>query len=216
MLKAVILDFDGLIIDTELVWYEIFKEWFMDNLEYELSVEEFLVCVGANSEVLFKSTEEKINKKIDRSKFAEDTQLMFIEKTKSLPCKEGVERLIKDTKKNGLKLALATSSGLEKPTYHLKRLGIYDYFDHLITGDCVERIKPAPDLFIKALEKLDVAKEEAIIFEDSLNGLRAGIEAGVRVIVVPNEITKFSNFNDYYMKVDSLAHIDVEELIEKY
>ena len=73
MLKTIIMDFDGLIVDTEVVWYQIYVEWFQKNKNYEMSVQEFLICVGSEAEELFKSLDSR-GIHVDREIFARDTQ----------------------------------------------------------------------------------------------------------------------------------------------
>ncbi|WP_042146593.1 HAD family phosphatase [Paucisalibacillus sp. EB02] len=216
MLKAVIMDFDGVVIDSEAIWHDLYVEWFKTNHNYNLTVEEFLLCVGSNYESLFSKLEEKMDISIDREKFLEDTMELFIEKSDNLPAKEGVVDFIKSVKEKGLGLSLATSSVRAKPVKHLTRLGLIDYFDYLVTADDVERIKPFPDLYLKAIDNLKVDKEEAVVIEDSQNGLIAANRAGVKTIIVPNEETKYSNFESYYKKVVSLREVQISNLISEF
>ncbi|ECL7818144.1 TPA: HAD family hydrolase [Listeria innocua] len=216
MLKAVVMDFDGIVIDTEVVWYEIFKDWFKTKQHYDLSIEEFLQCVGSNVDDLFRELNETQQMDINRQAFEAETQATFIENSKSLPAKEGVESFIRGLKEHGLKLALATSSQRPKPLYHLERLGLLEYFDAIITAEDVTRIKPEPDLFLEALRALNVKPSEALIVEDSRNGLLAGNSAGVNVLVIPNEVTKHSDLTPNYMERESLADVDLTEIIAKY
>lgn len=216
MLKAVIMDFDGVIIDTESVWYEVYKEWFKQEANYALELEEFLICVGSNYESLFTELEKTKGMYIDHENFFEDTLQLFIEQSDQLPPKNGIVDFIKSVKNKGLQLSLATSSTRPKPVKHLKRLGLIEYFDYLITADDVERIKPFPDLFNTAASQLGVKKYEAVVIEDSNNGLIAANKAGIKTIVVPNDITKYSDFDYYYKKVDSLEEVNISELITEF
>lgn len=216
MLKAVIMDFDGVIIDTESVWYEVYKEWFKQEANYALELEEFLICVGSNYESLFTELEKTKGMYIDHENFFEDTLQLFIEQSDQLPPKNGIVDFIKSVKNKGLQLSLATSSTRPKPVKHLKRLGLIEYFDYLITADDVERIKPFPDLFNTAASQLGVKKDEAVVIEDSNNGLIAANKAGIKTIVVPNDITKYSDFDYYYKKVDSLEEVNISELITEF
>ena len=215
MLKTIIMDFDGLIVDTENVWYHIFKEWFQKYKGYDLSVMEFLKCVGSNSEDLFRELDGK-GIHVDREQFSHDTTESFIEASSILPAKEGVETFLRQSKENGLFVALATSSGKKKPTVHLNRLGLMKYFDFLVTAEDVEHIKPAPDLFLAAAEKTEAAPQECLVVEDSLNGLKAGLKEKMRVLVVPNEVTRHCAFEGQYRIENSLADVDVRELIENF
>ena len=215
MLKTIIMDFDGLIVDTEVVWYRIYVEWFRLHKQYDLSVQEFLACVGSNAEDLFRKLDAK-GIHVDRDAFAQDTLACFIEESGRLPAKPGVEDFLKSARENGLSVALATSSGRKKPTVHLERLHLMQYFDLLVTAEDVERIKPNPDLFLKAAEKLGCTPAECLVVEDSLNGLLAGRNADMRVLVVPNDVTKYCTFEGQYRLCDSLADVDVPSLIAEF
>lgn len=215
MLKAVIMDFDGVIIDTEVVWYRIFADWFRKNRSYELSVQEFLSCVGSNSDDLFDELKKK-NIVIDRKQFAEDTISSFVEQSDILPPKEGVVEFIEAVKSRDLKLALATSAARLKPVKHLTRLGLIDQFDELVTAEDVKRVKPYPDLFLTAVEKLNVKPTQVLVVEDSRNGLIAGVNAKMRTLIVPNDVTRYSEFQDFYHRADSLAEVDVDKLLAEF
>lgn len=215
MLKTIIMDFDGLIVDTEVVWYHIYVEWFRKQKGYDLSVQEFLACVGSNAEDLFRKLDAK-GITVDRDAFAKDTFARFIEESSRLPAKPGVEDFLKQAHANGLSVALATSSGRKKPTVHLERLGLLSYFDLLVTAEDVERIKPHPDLFLKAAEKLGCTPDECLVVEDSLNGLLAGVNAHMRVLVVPNDVTKYCQFEGQYQLCQSLTEVNVPQLIANF
>lgn len=216
MLKAMIMDFDGLIVDTEVVYYQIFSDWFRQKKQYALTMEDFLTCVGSHPEDLFQKLEAKYGFHVDRVAFQREIQERFLEESELLPVKDGVLEFIQAAKRAGLYLALATSAPLPKPLHHLKRLGLLEYFDLLVTADDVKRVKPFPDLFLKAVEKLGINKDEALIVEDSLNGLRSGLNAQMRVLVIPNDVTKHCTFKGYYRKADSLLHEKVSALIAEF
>lgn len=215
MLKAVIFDFDGMILDTEAIWFDIYQAWFKKNFKYDLPIEEFLWCVGANSDRLFDYLESERNIKVDRVQFAKDTFDDFLAGSKTLPARAGIEALIIETKELGLQLALATSASLEKPTFHLTRLALIDYFDVIVTSDDVENIKPHPDLFLEALRQLKVEPNEAVVFEDSKSGLEAANKANIPTIVIPNNVTKYSEFIGYHKKIQSGLDITIKELFEE-
>lgn len=215
MLKTIIMDFDGLIVDTEVVWYHIYVEWFRRQKNYDLTMEEFLTCVGSNAEDLFRRLDAK-GIAVDREAFAQETAARFIAESSRLPAKPGVAAFLRQARDSGLSVALATSSGRKKPVFHLERLGLLPYFDLLVTAEDVERIKPHPDLFLKAAEKLGCTPEQCLVVEDSLNGLLAGQNARMRVLVVPNEVTKHCPFCGQYRLCQSLAEVDVPALIAEF
>jgi len=216
MLKAVIMDFDGVIVDTEVIWFNIYEEWFKTKWHYDLSIEEFLVCVGSHPDELFKKLERDYSIIIDSKQFAEETYQKFLDASKELPLKEGVLEFIQRIKDENILLSLATSASRKKPIYHLTRLNILHYFDEIVTSEDVDKIKPNPDLFNKAIEKLGVKKEESVIIEDSVNGLIAGNRADIHTIICTNDVTKHSQFNNYLIKVDSLKEIDFNKIINYF
>lgn len=215
MLKAVILDFDGLIVDTEVVWFDIYVDWFQEKFAYEMTVEEFLTCVGSNAEELFRKLDDK-GIHVDRDMFAQDTHRQFIERSSTLPVKDGVTEFLHAARARGVKVALATSSARKKPETHLTRLGLLADFDLLVTAEDVTRIKPFPDLFLTAAERLGVAPAECLVVEDSLNGLKAGQNAGMRVLVVPNDVTKYCTFEGDLRLCESLAQVDFDALMADF
>lgn len=216
MLKAIFMDFDGLIIDTEVVWYQIYAQWFQGKKGYELPVEEFLACVGSSPEALFTKLEAEQGLTVDRALFERDTQEQFMKASRELPAKSGVEAFLQQSVREGLLVALTTSSGREKPSYHLKRLNLLRYFDFLVTAEDVERIKPSPDLFIEAARRAGISRDQALVVEDSFNGLKAGIAGGFRVLVVPNQVTRHCQFKGYYKMADTLSDVNVNRLIREY
>lgn len=216
MLKAIFMDFDGLIIDTEVVWYQIYAQWFQRKKGYELPVEEFLACVGSSPEALFTKLEAEQGLIVDRALFERDTQEQFMKASRELPAKSGVEAFLQQSVREGLLVALTTSSGREKPSYHLKRLNLLRYFDFLVTAEDVERIKPSPDLFIEAARRAGISRDQALVVEDSFNGLKAGIAGGFRVLVVPNQVTRHCQFKGYYKMADTLSDVNVNRLIREY
>ncbi len=211
MLKTVIMDFDGLIIDTEVVWYQIYKEWFTVNKDYSLSPKEFLSCVGSSAEQLFKEMDGK-GIHVNREAFQKETRDEFLEKSSKLEAKEGVEDFLKNAHDSGLTVVMATSSMKKKPTVNLERLKLLQYFDFMVTAEDVARIKPYPDLFLTAARKSGAAPSECLVVEDSLNGLIAGENAGMRVLIVPNDITKYSDFQNAYKKYGSLKDVNISEI----
>ena len=90
MLKAVVFDFDGVIVDTESEWYYIYRDWLRDTYQYELKITDYLVCVGANSEALFRFLREEIGGQIDFHGFERQAADEFVRRTCKLPPMKGV------------------------------------------------------------------------------------------------------------------------------
>jgi putative hydrolase of the HAD superfamily len=124
----------------------------------------------------------------------------------------GVSEMLEAAKAKGIKLAIASSSPLTWVGGYLEQFGLLHYFDEIITKDLVERVKPAPDLFLLAAEKLDVNKNEVIIFEDSKNGVIAANSAEIPVVLIPNPITKHLEISGEALRVDSMTELTIEML----
>lgn len=118
-----------------------------------------------------------------------------------------------EAKELGLNIGLASSSGREWVEGYLKKLNIFSYFDVIRTRDDVSRVKPDPELYVKAVEALGVAKSEVFAFEDSLNGLKAARAAGIQCVVVPNSVTAHLDFTDYSLKISSMSDLRLRQVL---
>jgi HAD superfamily hydrolase (TIGR01509 family) len=129
----------------------------------------------------------------------------------------GVKEYLEEAKRLGLKLAIASSSHHAWVDDHAKRIGVFDYFDHVIAADDVGpgRTKPNPDLFLTALSRLKVPKEAAIVFEDSPNGVQAANRAGIFVVAVPNSVTSTLTLDGANLIVKSLSEMSLSQLLDK-
>jgi putative hydrolase of the HAD superfamily len=100
---------------------------------------------------------------------------------------------------------------------HLTRLGLIHYFEKIICGDDVPpgRTKPNPDIFLKALEELKITADEAIVFEDSPNGVKAAHTAGIYVVAVPNPTTSLMKIEGEDLRINSLAGLPLKDLLKR-
>lgn len=218
MLKALIFDFDGLILDTEtpevLVWQSIYREH-----GFELPVHEWEKTIGGYgistfdaAEHLSHLTQGRLDAVSSRLRYREESDRLI----HASPVMPGVLEIIREAKAQGMKVAIGSSSPHSWVDTHAQRLGIFNLFDHVICQDDVMpgRTKPHPDIFLKALEKLQVRNTEAVVFEDSPNGVLASKRAGVFVVWVPNPLTAKMNVSGD-MKVSSLAELSLPELMKR-
>jgi len=219
MLKALIFDFDGLILDTETPEYLVWQNIYMEH-GFKLPLDEWSKIIGGwglsdfdAAEHLALLSQGRLDPVPLRRRHA-DESLARIHAQETLP---GVLELIHAAKEQNLKLAIASSSHHSWVDNHAKRLGILQHFDQVICADDVEhgRTKPNPDLFLKALEQLQVQKNEAVIFEDSPNGVLAANRAGVFVVAVPNHVTAMLNLESANLIVKSLAGLSLSELMNR-
>ncbi|MBP2079113.1 HAD family hydrolase [Oceanobacillus polygoni] len=214
MIKAVIFDFDGLILDTETAWFQSYKEVLNDQFKFDLPLEVFVKCVGSNDTALVAYLKKEIGDQLDANAIRERAGELHAQLVKEAKAREGVEAYLAEAREAGLTIALATSSTKKWVTTHLTNLNLISYFDYLITQDMVELVKPAPDLFLKTLEILKVEPYEAIVFEDSLNGLMAALEAKLPTVIIPNPVTELLPFENYHLKLNSMADMSLQDIIE--
>lgn len=213
MIKAVIFDFDGLILDTETAWYDAYKEVLWGEFRFDLPLDAFVQCVGSSDAVLFSYLEKEIGTSLNIEKARQMASTIHMEKVKSMEARVGVVDYLRDAKEKNLAIALTTSSTRRWVEHHLSNLQLLTYFDHLITKDDVARVKPAPDLFLKTIDVLKVETAEAIVFEDSLNGLIAAREVGIPTVIIPNSVTAASAFEDYQLKIPSMEEMCLTDVL---
>ncbi len=219
MLKALIFDFDGLILDTEtpeyLAWKNIYSE-----AGFELPVSEWGSIIGGSGLSSFDPA--KHLSRLSQGRLdSESLRLRHRSECHSAIAREsvlpGVLEMIRAAKEANLKLAIASSSPHSWVDAHAKRLGIFDHFNAVICADDVGigRTKPNPDLFLLALNQLEVKKEAAVVFEDSPNGVKAAKQAGIFVVAVPNPVTSLLVIEDANLILSSLSELPFSELMNK-
>ena len=215
MLKALIFDFDGLILDTETPEVSVWQSIYEDH-GFELPLQEWEKTIGGYGISSFDAAEHlaflssgRLDSVSLRSRYRKAADDII----HASPVMPGVISMIEQARENGLKVSIGSSSPHTWVDVHAKRLGIFDYFDHIICAEDVSpgRTKPNPDIFLKALDQLHVKNGEAVVFEDSLNGVLAARRAGIFVVAVPNPLTaKMGVSGD--LTVFSLADLSLQDL----
>ncbi len=214
MLKALIFDFDGTLLDTETpefyAWQTIYRE-----LGTDLALADWLEGVGTwYAFDPYTDLAQKLGRPVDQDSIKQRLKMLHSDVLLEMPLRDGAVNLINDAKASGLKLAVASSSSHAWVDGHLVRYGLLDAFDTIQCRDDVApgRSKPHPDLYLAALAALGVQANEAIALEDSLNGLRAANAAGIYVIAVANEVTRHLPLHEADRLVHSFEEINLAEL----
>jgi len=219
-LKALIFDFDGLILDTETPEYLAWKNIYQDH-GFELPHDEWGKIVGGYglsnfdaAEHLARLSQGRLDSASLRARHKSESGALIRAQT-ILP---GALEMILEAKQLGLKLAIASSSNHKWVETHATRLGVLHYFDVVICSDDVGagRTKPNPDLFLTALNQLQVRKDETVVFEDSPNGVLAANRAGLYVVAVPNPVTAMLNLEGADKIVTSLVNLRLSELLDYF
>ena len=215
MIKAIIFDFDGTIIDTETAWYVVFKNAYQ-QYGVDLSLETYSQCLGTNLESFnpytYLTTHHNIS--IDLEEFQKSIQNNYAKLIEKEEVRPGILNLLQEAKEAGLKIGLASSSHREWIDKFVNLLGLEGYFECYCTADTVKNVKPDPELYLQALEQLGVQAHEAIAIEDSPNGARAAVAAGLHTIVIKNTITKHLPFSKGHHTIESLEHYAIQDLID--
>lgn len=185
--KAVVFDMDGVIFDSERAvmqcWKEVASRHNIPDIEKAI-----LACTGTT---MVRTREIMLNlygADFPYDEYARESSVIFHSRYDGgrLPMKQGVKELLTFLKERGKKIALASSTRQQVVTDELRDAGIIEYFDRIICGDMVSRSKPAPDIFLKACEELNISPSDSYAIEDSYNGIRAAHAGGLHPIMVPD------------------------------
>ncbi|MFD1019865.1 HAD family hydrolase [Thalassobacillus hwangdonensis] len=213
-MKAVIFDFDGLIVDTESVWFDVFKDA-LQEYGVDLTMEEFALAIGTTDDVLFDHLDKTYAVQLDRNAIREKTEALYQQRMEVLILREGVLDYLQSAKQLGLKIGLASSSSRSWVEGFLKKFDIFNYFEVIRTKDDVNRVKPDPELYLQAVEALEVAPEETVVFEDSANGLEAAKAAGLHCVMVPNPVTAILSFEGHRLKLASMGDMELNRVLDQ-
>ena len=180
MIKNIIFDFDGVLVDSEILVAKAFSKY-MQELGIKTNEKEFANLAGKKTVEVIDILSEKYSLK-DKQKFFDD--IMNIASNiykKELKTVVGVEEFLKKSKHN---LYIGSNSMKNRILDGLKRVGLEKYFNpnHIYSFDSVDNPKPHPDIYLKAVNDNDLLIDETIIIEDSVVGVNAGKNANVKVI----------------------------------
>src|SRR5579872_2058892 len=210
-LRAVFFDFDGLILDTEWpevqTWSAIFAE---HGHEYPDEVWKGVIGRGPEQEALRAETllsELTGVPAADLEAEYQHRRMMIILQQQVLP---GVLDRLNEAREMGLTIVAVSSSKRAWVEGHLERLGLWDRFERSFCADDVRNTKPAPDLYLLALSTLGLSADEAVVFEDSPNGVAAAKAAALRVIAVPNRVTSQLDLSAADRVVGSLVEVSLK------
>lgn len=218
MVSGIIFDMDGILIDSERQSNEGWL-WAAGQLGVDMPMWLIDSFKGAPAELCCKFFDDYYKGVIDywEAKELRTQHVYKIRETEGIPVKNGVKDIFEYIRNNGLKCAVATSTRRESAEKTLHEIGVWDYLDAVVYGDEVEHGKPEPDIFLRAAKAIGVNPSEAVVVEDSINGIKAGYAAGMRVVHIPDTIAIDDDIRKLtYMVCDDLnGLIDVVESINK-
>jgi HAD superfamily hydrolase (TIGR01509 family) len=213
-ISAIIFDFDGLIIDSETPLLEIWQEIFAEHGGV-LTMDEWQHALGTHGGFdPFEALAQQTGVALEQAECRQRVTREHWERCERQPLLPGVLELLGQSRALGLKAALASSSGRDWVLPWLRRHALDEHFDAICTRDDVARVKPDPELFLLAAERLGVAPGDCVVFEDSPNGIRAARAAGMLAVAVPAGLTRALPLPDPDLVVESLATHTLLEVLD--
>jgi beta-phosphoglucomutase family hydrolase len=212
MIKAVIFDLDGVIIDSEPVHFRLERQM-LEELKIEVSSEEHNSYVGMSPENMWTAIITRHNVSFNPQDLIQKKHLLYIGhlvNEQNLYPIPGVAALIKKLHKNNFKLAIASSSHLEVIDAVLKKFDLSDDFTALVSGTELTHSKPHPEIFLRAAELVNSKPGECVVIEDSKNGVTAAKAAGMKCIGFANPNSGDQNLDSADVIIRSFEEINVD------
>lgn len=187
MIKAIIFDMDGLMIDSERVTFECYQERLKD-MNLTMDEEFYKTLLGKPIKGIYQRFYDVYGNDFPIENVIQDVHQLMAERfeTEGVPVKKGLVKLLHYLKDNNYKTIVATSSNRDRVDKILSQAKITEFFDDSICGDEVTKGKPNPEVFLKSCQKLGVNVDEAIVLEDSEAGIQASYDANIKVICIPD------------------------------
>ncbi|MFZ4764530.1 MAG: HAD family hydrolase [Roseimicrobium sp.] len=212
--RALIFDFNGLILDTEVAIYESWREFYATH-DLPLTLETWAQCVGSdfghyNPE---QELERLLGRPVEWEPFVQQKRKRVAEILHGMDAMPGVRERLAEARAHGIPCAVASSSSHDWVDGWLERLGLAHAFTSTTCLEDTGKAKPDPGLFLLAAEKLNTDPADIIVLEDSLNGLRAAHAAQMRCVVVPCAVTRHLTFHGAWRQLESLQDVTIPELV---
>ncbi|MBO8434559.1 MAG: HAD family phosphatase [Tyzzerella sp.] len=209
-----IFDMDGLMIDSEITIYNVWKR-ILEKYGYSVDMEFYKQFIGIPDHKMVTGFKERYGEDFPFEKLMKEHAILRDEvyDTEGVPFKYGLLELLETLKSKNKKMAVATSSPMSSVKRLLKRDNVIDYFDYFVTCEDVKTHKPEPEVFLKALELGGFKPEQAVVLEDSQNGLLASHRAGIRSIFIKDIIEpKKEVLDTVYLRANNL--LVVSKIVE--
>lgn len=216
MIKGLIFDMDGLILDTESISNKLLIDIFS---KYDINLNEEIISktIGLEKKKAIKVFEEYLGGNIpikDIINLHKKVVNDYLEKN-GVPVKLGLIELLNYLDEEKIKKVVATSSYRKVAENVLIRVNVYNRFDDIICGDEIKESKPSPDIFLKALEKLNLSADEVIVLEDSRMGILAAHRAKIKSIMIPDILPADEETKKLYFK-ECKSLLDVIHLLKTF
>lgn len=185
--ELVIFDMDGLILNTEQLFMDL-EDIVMQRYGYRQSRENYIKTIGTGGETLRSILRELYGPEYPEETISRETRQLvdeWIEKN-GPPVKDGISCAMKRFTQAGISCAVATSTHTEIASHYMEKAGLMEYLRFVLGGENVARSKPDPEIFLMTARKAGVDPSHCLVLEDSPNGIRAALSAGMDVIAIPD------------------------------
>jgi HAD superfamily hydrolase (TIGR01509 family) len=208
MFQAIIFDFDGTILDSELPEYQSWLEIFQAHgAELPLVLWQRQIGTVSYDFNPCQYLEEQIGRRVAQETIRQQRRQRFLALVAQEAIKPGVMRVIAQAQQVGIHLGVASSGTRDWVEGHLAAHKLRHHFRVVRTSADVQRVKPDPELYLSALAALEVDPTAALAIEDSRNGMLAAKRAGMRCLVVPNVMTSDMDFSEADWVIESLQRL---------
>jgi HAD superfamily hydrolase (TIGR01509 family) len=230
-LRALIFDVDGTLADTEELHRRAFNQAFMDHMlgwEWTTARYRQLLAVTGGKERIAQYIalldiddveRQRLQSRIGGLHAAKTAHYVEHIRARQVHLRRGVEQLLADARRMHLRLAIASTTtrpNIEALLSAALGPGANVWFDVISCGDDVTKKKPAPDIYLHALDRLQLPADECAAFEDSAHGVRAARAAGLFTVVTPTEWTRGEDFAAADLVLDGLDDLDLARLVERF
>jgi len=218
MLRAVIFDMDGVIVDSQPYHFAV-EDKMCREMGIDVSLEESHSFVGMAGAKVWRYLKSKFGLKESIEEllaFENKARTAYFSSLVNVHPIPGVVALLEELKQHDIKTALASSSSVEVIEIFISKLGIKDYFQKIISGDAVENGKPDPDIFLYTATALGENPSDCLVIEDSANGVKAAKLAGMKCIGFRNANSGDQDLSLADMVIDDFRKVDLEILESLY
>ncbi len=214
MIEAVIFDLDGVIVDSEPMHLIVDRDIIRSN-GIEISDDELKKYIGISNVKLWTDLIEKYKVKHTVEEMVNQQKKNKIEAFKNSNLKpiDGVVELINSIKENKIRLALASSSPLEFVETVLKKTGLLEKFEVILSGESFKRGKPEPDIFLAAAKELGKAPSQCVVIEDSAHGVQAAKSAGMKCIGYINQGSGNQDLSHADFTVRHFSELTIDKIL---
>lgn len=216
MIKTVLFDMDGVIVDTEPVhrfaYFEHFKE-----LGIKVTEEMFTTYTGNSTRNVFQRIKQEFSLDHEVEDLIQRKRSIFndaFDYKEDLTLLDGVEDLIKDFHANGIQMILASSASKVTIDRVFRRFNLHQYFSHIVSGEDFPKSKPDPAIFVHAAKLSGDSRENCIVIEDSTNGVKAANAANIFCIGYRSFHSKLQNLDTANLVISSFSEIDSAKVRE--